>query len=85
MTSMSNDLDSPATKRDLSNLKIELIDGMQRIEQGFIGVRGEFTGLKDQFVGLKDEVSRLRNLIWLQIIVPALTLIISLVIHYILK
>lgn len=82
---MSDELDNAATKRDLSNLRIELVDRMQRIEAGFIGLKAEFIGLKDQFVGLKDEISRLRNLIWLQIVVPSLTLIVSLIIHYIFK
>jgi hypothetical protein len=59
---VSNDLDAPATKRDLADLRIEL---------------------KTEMLGLKEDVARLRNSMRWQIVVPSLTLIVSLVIHYI--
>jgi hypothetical protein len=65
---MSDELDSAATKRDLSNLRIELVDRMQRIENEMISLRSDFGGL--------------RNSMRWQIIVPSLTLIVSLIIHY---
>jgi len=67
-----------ATKRDLSDLRIELVDRMQRIER-------EMLDVKTQILEIKTQVLGLRNSMHLQIIVPALTLIVSLVIHYILK
>jgi hypothetical protein len=80
---MSNDLDSPATKRDLSNLRIELVDRMQRIENEMISLRADFAGLKGDFTGLKGDLGGLRNSMRWQIIVPSLTLIVSLIIHYV--
>jgi hypothetical protein len=41
--------------------------------------------LTDRMQALRSEVASLRNSFWLQIVVPSLTLLISLVIHYILK
>jgi hypothetical protein len=79
---MSDELDSAATKRDLSNLRIELVDRMQRIENEMVGLRADFTGLKGDFTGLKSDLSGLRNSMRWQIIVPSLTLIVSLIIHY---
>jgi hypothetical protein len=73
---MSDDLDNPATKRDLSNLRIELVDRMQRIENEMISLRADFTGLKGDLSGLRNSMR------W-QIVVPSLTLIVSLIIHYV--
>jgi hypothetical protein len=66
---MSDDLESAATKRDLSDLRIELTDRMQV--------------LRAEVSSLRDSIASLRNSFWLQIVVPSLTLIVSLVIHYI--
>jgi hypothetical protein len=41
--------------------------------------------LKSEMLELKSEVRALRNSFWLQIAVPSLTLIVSLVIHYIFR
>lgn len=68
---MSDNLDNPATKRDVSDLRIVLTDRLQHLEREMIDLRGDF--------------SSLRNSLRWQIIVPSLTLIVSLVIHYIFK
>jgi hypothetical protein len=75
---MSDDLDSAATKRDLRDLRIELTDRMQRMEREMIALRNDFLGFKGDFLGLKNSMR-------LQIVVPSLTLLVSLVIHYIFK
>ena len=41
--------------------------------------------LTDRMQALRSEVASLRNSFWLQIVVPSLTLLVSLVIHYIFK
>jgi hypothetical protein len=66
---MSDDLESAATKRDLANLRIELTD--------------RITSLRAEISSLRDSVRSLRNYFWLSIVVPSLTLIVSLIIHYI--
>jgi hypothetical protein len=68
---MSEDLDRAATKRDLADLRLELTDRMQ--------------ALRSEMTSLRDSVASLRNSFWLQIVVPSLTLLVSLVIHYIFK
>jgi hypothetical protein len=65
---MSED-DQPATKGDVQALRFELVDRMHRFE--------------GQQITLRSEVAGLRNSFWLCVVVPSLTLIVSLVIHYI--
>jgi hypothetical protein len=68
-------MSEPITATDLSALRVELVDRMQRLE----------FDVKTQLLDLKTEVRALRNSMRLQIVVPALTLIVSLVIHYIFR
>ncbi|PYK18114.1 MAG: hypothetical protein DME55_07800 [Verrucomicrobia bacterium] len=65
---MPEELDQPATKRDLHDLGVVLIDRMQRVER--------------EQLSLSENVAKLRNSMWLNIVVPSLTLLVSLVIHY---
>jgi hypothetical protein len=67
---MSNGSDN-ATKADLQELRIELIDRMQGIERRIDGLERRFDSLG-------------RSILW-QIIVPSLTLIVSLIIHYLFR
>jgi len=68
---LPEDLDSAATKRDLRDLEIALVDRMQRLER--------------QQLTLSEDVAKLRNSMWLNIVVPSLTLLVSLVIHYLFR
>jgi hypothetical protein len=68
---MSDDLDSAATKRDLADLRIELTDRMQKVQADVNNLRADFNSMRNSFR--------------LQIVVPSLTLLVSLLIHYFFK
>jgi hypothetical protein len=68
----------------------ELEDGDQlvtrtELREVVLAIHEDMLEIRKQILDLKTEVRVLRNSMYLQIIVPALTLIVSLVIHYIFK
>jgi hypothetical protein len=69
-----------ATKSDLKELERDLRSELAGLR---IELRNEILGIKTDILGLKEGLAKLRNSMWLSIIVPSLTLIVSLVIHYI--
>jgi hypothetical protein len=69
---------SPATRADLHDLEIALVDRMQRPKR-------QQLSLAESVAALRETVAKLHNSVWLQIVVPTITLIVSLVIHYLLR
>jgi len=72
------------TKRDLEKLEHQHTRDFAELQQqqkhDLAELRIELT---DRMQQLRYDVNSLRNSMWLQIIVPATTLVVSLVIHYI--
>jgi hypothetical protein len=75
---MPEEPDNAATKRDLHDLELALVDRMQRLER-------QQLALAESLSMLRENVSKLRNSMWLSIVVPSLTLLVSLVIHYLFR
>jgi hypothetical protein len=75
---MPEEPDNAATKRDLHDLELALVDRMQRLER-------QQLALAESLSRLRENVSKLRNSMWLSIVVPSLTLLVSLVIHYLFR
>jgi hypothetical protein len=48
-------------------------------------IKTEILGIKTDILGIKTDINKLRNSLWLNVAVPCLTLIVSLVIHYIFR
>ena len=63
----NNDLDAPTTRRDLRDLRIELVDRMQRLEREQISLRKTLIGV--------------RNTVWLAVASPILRLITAAILH----
>jgi hypothetical protein len=63
----NNDLDAPTTRRDLRDLRIELVDRMQRLEREQISLRKTLIGV--------------RNTVWLAVASPILSLITAAILH----
>ena len=63
----ANDLDAPTTRRDLRDLRIELVDRMQRLDREQISLRETLVGV--------------RNTVWLAVASPILSLITAALLH----
>jgi hypothetical protein len=62
--------------------RTELREALISIHEDILLLRTE---LRTEVLGLKESILKLRNSLWLNVAVPSLTLIVSLVIHYIFR
>jgi hypothetical protein len=65
--------------------RTELREVLVSIHQEILAIKTDILGIKTDILGIKTDINKLRNSLWLNVVVPSLTLIVSLVIHYIFR
>jgi hypothetical protein len=55
------------------------------LREVLISIHEEILGIKTEILEIRSDINKLRNSLWLNVAVPSLTLIVSLVIHYIFR
>jgi hypothetical protein len=70
------------TRTELREVLVSIHEEILSIHEEILSLRTE---LRTEVLGLKESILKLRNSLWLNVAVPSLTLIVSLVIHYIFR